>query len=425
MLLPLFTFLGVAAAGAMNMTHLDFKPELLRPGINPGLSSPINKDLFKGIDLSGIDLSRIHAFPNLLLKNRPLRSVRIDDPVFGKRPVSYYVTSNNLAVIDGDVIYGPVSSLLAASSGAKAKGKRAFSGEPSWPNADVRYKYDSAATASKIKPLIDAAIDDWQTAAPWLRFTRLPDSAAATNGMLTITSTDCDGCNANLGYDANAPRYMNMGTNAACGDSCGGPVALHEFGHVLGLYHEHQRPDRDAHVQYHCENLAPTCRNGKFMKKNTNCCNNLEPDCCLLASNFNFIAKDTLDWSGPYDIDSMMHYPGSLFALAGTNTLTSSPPNPPVPVTNTVTISPGDLDRVCKRHVLECKPICNQIQCPPQCNIVKPCPMSRGCIPPRNNKNLDWELPACCVGGGGVEGNAECKARKNKCKAHGCPSGPN
>lgn len=30
---------------------------------------------------------------------------------------------------------------------------------------------------------------------------------------------------------------------------------LHEFGHVLGLGHEHQRVDRDEHINIHWENI--------------------------------------------------------------------------------------------------------------------------------------------------------------------------
>ena len=231
MLFPLFIF--VAATAAVNLTLLNTNSELIDPGKLGGIDlenrRPLNPNLFKGIDLSGIDLSRIHLQPNLLLRDRPLKSVRINDPLFGNRPVSYYVTSNNLAIIDGDVAYGPVSSLIAHSSAAKTKTKRAFSGQPVWPNAEVRYRYDSATTASAIQHLIDDAINDWRTAAPWLRFTRLPHSPAWANGILTITSNNCDGCHASPGYSPDSPLHMNLGMDSTCGDGCGAPVALRMY----------------------------------------------------------------------------------------------------------------------------------------------------------------------------------------------------
>jgi hypothetical protein len=51
----------------------------------------------------------------------------------------------------------------------------------------------------------------------------------------------------------------------------GCPVAgiVHEIGHVVGLVHEHQRPDRDSLVTPQLENVVPI-RVDQFQKRNAN-----------------------------------------------------------------------------------------------------------------------------------------------------------
>ncbi len=65
-------------------------------------------------------------------------------------------------------------------------------------------------------------------------------------------------------------------------------TALHEIGHVLGLVHEHNRPDRNYYVSILWENID------------------------LTGANFlNFVAWNwtaTKTYSLPYDVGSIMHY---------------------------------------------------------------------------------------------------------------------
>jgi hypothetical protein len=50
------------------------------------------------------------------LYHRRFATLEIQDEFYGHRNVSYFVTSAGLALIDGDVVYGPVEDLLTHST---------------------------------------------------------------------------------------------------------------------------------------------------------------------------------------------------------------------------------------------------------------------------------------------------------------------
>jgi len=178
--------------------------------------------------------------------NKPIHTLRIKDDYYGIRNVSYWITKGNRAVIDGDVVYpGTVDDLLAhAYTGEDeetTEDRRAlsvFRGPNTWPDATVIYKYDSNETDIRISPIMNVVIRDWQLRAPYLTFLQIPSSFVELNGVLTITSYDCYGCYAILGYHATFPSVMNLDQSCTAqgrpNSGCGIPEALHELGHVLG-----------------------------------------------------------------------------------------------------------------------------------------------------------------------------------------------
>ena len=175
--------------------------------------------------------------PGAADRNLTLLSIR--DAKYGSRDVSYFVVED-MAIIDGDVIYGSVEQLRAQDvrRNPQVEESRAFSvlSSGAWPSATITYRYESDATATALIPIVDAAIARWRATAPYLTFTRLtPNSAAAANGVTTIKATECGGCNSHVGF-ANAPRTMNL--QQSCPSSpgwCGVNEATHEFGHLLGM----------------------------------------------------------------------------------------------------------------------------------------------------------------------------------------------
>jgi len=78
---------------------------------------------------------------------------------------------------------------------------------------------------------------------------------------------------------------------------------VHEIMHTLGSYHEHQRPDRDMYVQINHQNIV----SGSAIS--------------------NFSSQPGIDVVGPYDFDSVMHYPQFAFSENGKPTITVLPPN--------------------------------------------------------------------------------------------------
>ena len=70
------------------------------------------------------------------------------------------------------------------------------------------------------------------------------------------------------------------------GDGCSVGDIMHELGHVIGLHHEHNRPDRDKHVRVNWNNIEPK-EYGAFCP----------------------IWEDQGQALGAYDFKSIMHYP--------------------------------------------------------------------------------------------------------------------
>ncbi|KAK6726495.1 hypothetical protein RB195_004678 [Necator americanus] len=76
-------------------------------------------------------------------------------------------------------------------------------------------------------------------------------------------------------------------------------VVIHEMLHVLGLWHEHMRNDRDKYVKVHEENVLEGYQN-QFGK---------------------LLSTDAYTYGVPYDYLSIMHYEKNAFAKPGTITL--------------------------------------------------------------------------------------------------------
>ncbi|CAF1581101.1 unnamed protein product [Adineta ricciae] len=109
-----------------------------------------------------------------------------------------------------------------------------------------------------------------------------------------ITIFNGSGCSAPVGswgaYNGTRPVSLLSGYYSTCMVS---GIVQHELTHVLGLYHEQSRPDRDSYVSIQWANIAPAYVNN-FVKYNDSDVNTLMT---------------------PYDYGSVMHYERNAFAI--------------------------------------------------------------------------------------------------------------
>lgn len=96
-------------------------------------------------------------------------------------------------------------------------------------------------------------------------------------------------------------------------------TSVHEFGHVLGFWHEQSRPDRNAYITVLQENIASA-----------------------FVSNFDRLSEEKINSLGVgYDYNSIMHYNADTFGRSGRTTIVANDPS--IPVGEAVELSELDI----------------------------------------------------------------------------------
>lgn len=160
-----------------------------------------------------------------------------------------------------------------------------------WPGGRVPIEFAGSVTDANRETVLSAC-------AIWSKRAATSCVARTTESPFLRVTTESGGCYSTIGaYAGREPARMNLDTNC-----WGQKTVLHELGHVFGLHHEHQRPDRDTYVWIDTSAVNP-------------------------ADQGAFTTLTGAPTRGAYDFLSVMHYHD--FAFAAT------------PLTRTILPKPG------------------------------------------------------------------------------------
>lgn len=150
-----------------------------------------------------------------------------------------YRLINDQPVFESDILLSSESIQDQASiSTQDTEGTGRSKTTARWPNKIVYYTISSSLPNQQ--RVLDA-IAHWEANTP-IRF------VARTTQRGYVIFQPGSGCAANVGYSGSV-QYVNLASSCTTGST------IHEIGHVVGLWHEHTRADRDTYVTINTSNI--------------------------------------------------------------------------------------------------------------------------------------------------------------------------
>lgn len=232
----------------------------------------------------------------------------------GIKAVQYAVV-DGLAMFEGDIVLGTAEQVAsqtedfrAIASGAVAAGVAISSAGTQfrWKNCTIPFTIDAALPN---KNRVTDAIAHWKAKTNYKFVERTAANAAQFPDFVTYRAGG--GCSSQVGRQG-GQQFVTLG------DGCTTGNAIHETGHVVGLWHEQSREDRDHFVTIHFDKILAG-----------------------FEHNFDQHISDGDD-IGAYDYGSIMHYPRDAFSKDGSDTIT--PTNPAnAQIGQRVALSAGDI----------------------------------------------------------------------------------
>lgn len=233
-------------------------------------------------------------------------------------PVTYAVIGGQ-AVVEGDIILGPASQLATSAPPGPGSGNGVH--PDGFANGYVSQLWPAVGGVYQIPYTIETAATNLSAALSYFNSTLsgfiqfVPQTTQTNYVTFNFDPTNTSGsCESSVGMQGG---QQFVGGSASCALA----TLVHEMGHVIGLLHEHQRPDRNTYITFNYANVD-------------------EP---LVAGNFDFFSYN-YQTIGLYDIASVMQYPPFVFTKNNLPVLESIPPG--IPLSNSTGYSAGDIDTI-------------------------------------------------------------------------------